>query len=180
MPGNITSAGAVNPASGSTLTGTSLASGIVSSSLTSTGKIATYNTVAQTGNGVISIPGYGRPSAGQTAAVASVATFTPAADSTFLVSANVAVTTATLHNFTVTCAYTNEASASVTLTLAFTQVTGSTLLTAITNVTGVGSYEGITYHIRAKGGTAITIATAAGGTYTTVAYNVEGMISQVA
>lgn len=114
----------------------------------------------------------------QTAAVASVAAFTlGAADATILVSANVLVTTSTTHNFTVTCAYTDESNTARTLTLTFSQL-GGTLLTAITNVTGAGPYEGIPLHIRCKASTSVTIATT--GTFTTVTYNVEGLISQVA
>jgi hypothetical protein len=114
---------------------------------------------------------------GKTSAQTTVATFTPAADGTFEVSANVNVTTSTLHNFTVTCAYTDETNTSRTLTLGFTQLSGATLLTAITNSTGVGPYESPVYHIRCKASTAITIATT--GTFTTVTYNVEGAIRQL-
>jgi hypothetical protein len=34
--------------------------------------------------------------------------------------------------------------------------------------------------VRAKAGTTITVRTSAGGTYTTVTYNVEGCIKQIA
>lgn len=115
---------------------------------------------------------------GQTAAVASVVAMTVgASDASFLVSANVLVTTATTHSFTVTVAYTDESNASRTLTLTFSQLAG-TFLTAITNVTGAGPYEGVPLHIRCKAGTTITIATT--GTFTAVVYNVEGLIRQVA
>jgi len=50
-------------------------------------------------------------------------------------------------------------------------------LTAITNVQGVGAYEGVPLHIRAKASTAITVATT--GTFTSVTYNVEGYITQI-
>jgi hypothetical protein len=99
-----------------------------------------------------------------------------AADGSFEVSANVNVTTATLHNFTVTCVYTDETNTSRTLTMGFTQLAGATLLSAITNVTGAGPYEGIIYHLRCKASTAITIATT--GTFTTVTYNAESIIKQ--
>jgi hypothetical protein len=141
-------------------------------------KITTYNAIATAGWGVPSIYGSGR-SAAQTAAVASIAAYTVgASDGSFEVSANVNVTTATTHNFTVTCAYTDETNTARTLTLGFTQLTGATFLTAITNVTGAGPYESPVYHIRCKASTAITIATT--GTFTTVTYNVEGIIKQTA
>lgn len=144
------------------------------------GKITAYNGVATAGIGIPSVVGYAR-TVGAVAAVASVATYTVgASDGTFEISANVNVTTATLHNFTVTCAYTNENNVSQTVTLGFVQLSGATLITAITNVTGANSYESPIYHIRAKSGTSITIASTAGGTYTTIVYNIEGTIKQVA
>lgn len=146
--------------------------------LAKSGKASIYASVNTTGWGVPAIYGNGRFTA-QTAAKASVATYTVgAADGSFMVSANVLVTTSTAHTFTVTCTYTDESNTSRTLTLTFSQISG-TLLTAITNVTGAGAYEGIPLHIRAKAGTAITIASAAGGTYTTVVYNIEGTICQI-
>lgn len=113
----------------------------------------------------------------KTAAQASVATFTPPSDGSFLVSANVLVTTATAHSFTVTCTYTDEGNTSRTVTMPFSVLAG-TFVTAITNVSGAVPYEGLPLHIRVKGGTAITVATT--GTFTTVTYNVEGNITQIA
>ncbi len=122
------------------------------------------------------VQGTGRSTA-QTAAVASVATFTVGgSDASFLISANVLVTSSTTHNFTVTVAYTDEGNTARTLTLPFAQLAG-TIITAITNVTGVGPYEGVPLHIRAKAAAAITIATT--GTFTLVTYNVEGYIQQL-
>lgn len=141
-----------------------------------TGKITSYNGVATAGWGVPAIQGTGRAAA-QIAAVTSVATYTVgAADGSFLISANVLVTTSTLHNFTVTCAYTDESNVARTLTLSFSQLTGA-FITAITNATGAGPYEGVPLHLRCKAATAITIATT--GTFTTVVYNVDGLIQQV-
>lgn len=115
----------------------------------------------------------------QTAAQASVATYTVGStDGSFEISSNVNVTTATAHSFTVTCVYTDETNTSRTLTLGFTQLAGATFLSSITNITGAGPYESPSYHIRAKTGTSITIATV--GTFTTVTYNVEGTIKQIA
>jgi hypothetical protein len=146
--------------------------------LSMSGLNTNYNGVATAGLGHPAIYGYGRQT-GQTAADASVATYTlGASDGSFLISANVLVTTSVTHTFTVTCTYTDESNTSRVLTLTFSQLTG-TLLTAITNVTGAGAYEGVPLHIRCKASTTITIATAAGGTYTSVNYNVEGAITEV-
>lgn len=109
----------------------------------------------------------------QTAAQ-TIATYTVGGvDASFLISANVLVTASTTHNFTMTCTYTDEGNTSRVLTLNFSQLSG-TLGTAITNTTGVGPYEGIPVHIRAKTGTTITMATT--GTFTTVTYNAEATI----
>lgn len=133
-----------------------------------------YKSVPTAGWGVPAIYGSGRSTA-QTAAVASAATFTPAADGSFLVSANVLLTTpGTLANFTCTCAYKSEDGTSRTLTLPFVSLSGSTL-TAIVSATTL--YEGVSVRIRAQSGTAITIATS--GTFTGCTYNIEADITQV-
>jgi len=116
-------------------------------------------------------------STAQTAAVASVTTFTPAVDSSFEISANILVTTSTTHNFTTTCAYTDEGNTARTLTMSFTLVAGGALVTAVDNANGAVPYMGVPQRIRAKASTAITIATT--GTFTTVTYNVEASIRQV-
>lgn len=115
----------------------------------------------------------------QTAAVASVCAQTVgASDSTFEVAANVLVTTATTHAFTVTCAYTDEGNTARTLTLPFVNVAGTAIVTSVANATGAVPYMGIPIRIRCKAATTITIATT--GTFTTVVYNVEGSILQLA
>lgn len=109
----------------------------------------------------------------QTAAV-TLATFTvPAADTTYLVSANVNVTASTAFSFGVTCTYTDETNTSRVLTLSFSNLAG-TFLQTITNVLGAGAYEGIPLHIRAKASTTIIIQST--GTFTTVTYNLEERI----
>lgn len=143
-----------------------------------TGHISVYENISTVGFGVPAIFAAGRLTA-QTAAQASVSTYTVgAADGSFEVSVNVNVTTSTAHTFTVTIAYTDEGNTSRTLTAGFTQLSGATFLTAITNVTGAGPYESPVYHIRCKAATTITVATV--GTFTTVTYNVEGIIKQMA
>lgn len=114
---------------------------------------------------------------GQTAANTSVSTFTVGgADATFAVSANVLVTTSGTHNFTVTCAYTDEGNTARTLTLAFSVLAG-TIGTAIAAASGAVPFEGLRLHLRCKASTAITIATT--GTFTGCTYNVEGYIEQL-
>lgn len=116
-------------------------------------------------------------SAAQTAAVATVVTQTVgAADASYIISANVLVTTSTVHSFTVTCAYTDEGNTARTITMTFSNLAG-TLLTAIANAAGAVPYEGVPLHIRAKAATTITLATT--GTFTTVVYNIDGRISQI-
>lgn len=155
-------------------TGTIQGSGIIASD---TGIITTYGGVATNGKGFPAIYKVGR-STSQTAAVASVAAYTNgAADGTFEVSANVRVVTATTHNFTVEVTYTDEGNTARTMTLAFIVLAG-TVTTAIANAAGAVPYAGIPVHIRVKASTAITIKTT--GTFTTVNYNVEGVIKQIA
>lgn len=140
-------------------------------------KLTTYNNIATNGLGVPAIYKVGRATA-QAGANASVAAYTlPALDGSYEVSANVLVTTATTHNFTVTCAYTSEDNVARTLTFNFSSLAG-VLATPIINTGGAVPYEGVPLHIRCKASTTITIATT--GTFTTVAYNVEGIIKQTA
>lgn len=139
-----------------------------------TGKATKYSSVSTTGWGIPAIYGTGRAT-GQVAANASVAAYTVgAADGSFYISANTNVTTFSVGTFNVTCAYTDETNTSRTLTLNFSTITG-TLGIAIA---AAGAFEGIPVHIRCKASTAITIATT--GTFTSLTYNVEGSITQIA
>lgn len=141
------------------------------------GPIREVGGVATVGaTGVPAIVAQSRSTA-QTGAVASVATFTPTADGTFEVQANVLVTTATTHNFTVTCTYTDEGGTSRTVTMPFVLVAGSAIVNSVVNTNNAVPYHGIPVQIRDKGTNAITIATT--GTFTTVTYNVEGVIKQI-
>lgn len=143
------------------------------------GKFVSYNGLATAGEGVPVIVASARSTA-QAGAVASVATFSPAADGTFLVSANVLVTTATSHSFQVNLTYTDEGNTAHTIRFNMQEsVAGGAVLTdTIGNAAGAIPYSGCPLLIRVKGGTAITIATT--GTFTTVTYNVEGLIQQIA
>ena len=115
-----------------------------------------------------------------TAAVSSVATYTVGAvDSSFEVSVNVLVTTATIHAFNVECAYTDEGGTARVITMAFESLAGA-LVTQVAAANGTVPYEGIPLHLRAQATTAITVRTQAAGIYTTVTYNIEAVIRQVA
>lgn len=116
----------------------------------------------------------------QVGAVASVATVTPVVDTSYEVSMNVLVTTATTHAFTCECGYTDEGNTARTLTIPFVLVAGGAIVTSVANATGAVPYMGLKVHIRAKAGTAVTLRTQAAGTYTTVVFNVDGAIRQVA
>lgn len=136
------------------------------------------NPLGATSVGVPVIQAVGRTTA-QTAAVASVATFTVgASDGTFEVSANLLATVSTSYSFDVTVAYTDESNTARTIKLNM-MLTGGNLSNsvALTNANGP-LFQGLPMHIRCKAATTITVATA--GTFTTITYNVEGIIKQVA
>lgn len=143
-------------------------------SLTGTG-IGTYNGITTAGNGVPVIVAYNRLT-GQTGAVASIATFTPAADGSFEVSANLLATTAVGYSINCQVSWTDESNTARTQSMDFNQTTGG-LAVVLTNA-NAPIYNGIPQHIRAKANTAITISTV--GTFTNITYNVEGIIKQVA
>lgn len=150
---------------------------LAGAALSLTGKLTSYNGVATAGWGVPVVQAAGRATA-QVAANASVATYTVgAADGSFEISANILVTASATHSFGVVVTYTDEGNTARSLTLPLAQLAG-TVIAAVTNVTGVGPYEGVTVHLRAKASTVITITTA--GTFTSVTYNVDGAIRQFA
>ena len=113
---------------------------------------------------------------GQTGSAQIVVLTVGGSDASFDVSGNVNVTASSVNSFTLTIAYTDETNTARTLTYTFSGLTG-TLLTDITNVTGVGPYSGSPARIRCKASTTITVATA--GTFTSVTYNAEASIVQV-
>lgn len=147
-------------------------SGWINKTISATGPLS-WNATTST----VSVIGNNSRVTAQTAANSSVTTFTVgASDKSFLVSANILVTASTLHNFSVTCTYTDEGGTSRVLTLNLSQLTGS-FITAITNGTGASAYEGVPVQIRAKAATTITIGTT--GTFTSVTYNAEGNIQAI-
>lgn len=142
--------------------------------MTFTGSGAIVTTFLAETNTIAGVVGRDRKT-GQTAAV-NLATYTVgASDSSYMISANVLVTTSTVHAFTVTCSYTSEDNVARVVTLQFSNLAG-TLVTSIANAAGAVPYEGVLLHIRAKAATTIIIGSAAGGTYTTVTYSLEERI----
>lgn len=144
--------------------------------LTFTGQLP----IANGGTGATTLLGAGIPGivgndrkTGQTAGV-NLATYTVgASDASFIVSANILVTTSTLYSISATVSYTDEGNTSRVLTLNFSQLTG-VFVTTITNALAAPVYEGVPLHIRCKAGTTIVIGTT--GTFTTITYNFEERI----
>lgn len=115
------------------------------------------------------------------AAVASVAAYlVGAADASFEVIMNVLVTTSTTHTFTGVCSYTDEGNTARTVTMPFRLIGDTTAVTSSIASSAAVPYLGVSVFIRAKANTSITLSTQAGGTYTTVTYNVEGFIRKMA
>lgn len=133
------------------------------------GLISSYQNVTTAGWGVGAIYASGRFTA-QSAAVATVATYTPTADGSFVISANINVT-APATGLTATVTYKDENGTTRTDTLPFTVAAG----TFTTTPTASGEYLGVSLRIRAQSGTAITVAT----TWASGTYNVESDITQV-
>ena len=146
-----------------------------------TGLVSTYNNIATAGWGVPAVYASGRVVGTANARAAAAATYTVgAADGTFEVSGNVLVTASTTHSFSLDVSYTDEGNVARTLILPVAQLAGAFVTGGlITNVTGTGPYEGAVVTIRCKAATSITIRVSA-GTFTTVTYNSEGSIKQVA
>lgn len=141
-------------------------------------KLTSYNGVTTAGFGQPIIVASGRAT-GQTAAVASVATFTPGADGTFQIAVNVLVTTATTHNFVIQVSYKDEGGTARTSSIPLFAL-GVGAVTGVANGSGAIPYQGYAITIRAKAANAITILTEAAGTYTSVVFNVDGTILQIA
>lgn len=111
----------------------------------------------------------------QTAAAASVLAYTVgASDGTFLVSGNINITTFSVGTFNMTVAYTDEGNTARTLTLNFSNISGTIAIA----VAAAGVFEGLESQIRAKAATTITFATT--GTFTSLTYNAGALLMQVA
>lgn len=168
----------IDPSNGNmgigTISPTALLSVAEKFQVNSSGLVPKYNNVATAGWGIPAIYASGRVTA-QVAAAASVATYTVgAADGSFLVSANVNITAYTVGTFNVNVVYTDETNVSRTLKLNFSNAAG-TLGIALA---AAGPFEGIPAHIRCKAATSITVTTS--GTFTTLTYNAESVIQQLA
>lgn len=139
------------------------------------GLVTTYNNVATAGHGLAAVRGYTRAT-GQTA-IATLATFTPASDGSFMVSCNVNVTTSTTYSMSVQLSYYDENNINRNENMLMYTIVNTGVFTLTSATTGAGAFLGVPFHIRAKGGTTITIATT--GTFTAVTYNAEAVITQV-
>lgn len=137
------------------------------------GKITTYNGLATAGIGLTPVVSEPR-STGLIAATSLTAYTVPAVDSSFEVSFNANVTTYSSGTFTVTCTYTDESNTSRVATLIGCALSGA----AGSTIAAAGPVAGIATHIRCKASTTITFATV--GTFTSLTYNVEGVIAQLA
>lgn len=146
-----------------------------------TGKISSYNGISTSGWGVSTVQADGNITAATNARSAAVAAYTVgAADGTFVVSGAINVTTSTAFTFSLDCVYTDDGNVSRTLVLPIAQLAGTFVASGLaTNVTGAGPYESASMTIRCKASTSITLRPSAGGTYTTVVYNVAGNIRQI-
>lgn len=137
--------------------------------------------------GATTVGAYGVPNlvanartVGATAAVASVAAYTPTADGSFRVTGNILITIATSFAFALQVTYTDEGGTARTVSLPITTAAGAlspATSSAIVNANGAVAYMGLPILIRAKANTAITVLTT--GTFTTVTYNVEGLIERI-
>jgi hypothetical protein len=138
-------------------------------------KVIAMNGVSLAGYGVPAIVASARVT-GQTAANASIATYTVgASDGTFDVSGIVNVTAATAISGGIYCSYTDETNTSRSAQLLLTKEDGAVYGAFVTT----GVWHSLQMTIRAKASTAITVYTSS-GTYTGVTYNAEGLIRQVA
>lgn len=148
------------------------------SPLTSLGMVTNYNGLTTSGYGLAAIMGYQRSTAQTAAKTLSTGVVTVgASDASYVVSANINITASTTYSFSATCTYTDETNTSRAQTESFMILAGTTIAT-LSNVTaGVGAFEGVVFHIRAKAGTTITWATS--GTFTAVTYNFEALITQM-
>lgn len=137
-----------------------------------------YNNVATAGTGVEVI--YGAQNVTGQSGAGTICTYTPAADGTFEVSAQLNVTAATALTTTIAVTYHDVANNARTLVLPV-QLTGGTagtyLSTGTITASGAADFSTATATIRVKAGTSITTATTS-GTFTGVTYSASGSIRQ--
>lgn len=137
-----------------------------------------YDNVATAGTGVEVI--YGAQNVTGQSGATTICTYTPAADGTFEVSAQLNVTAATALTTTIAVTYHDVANNARTLVLPV-QLTGGTagtyLSTGTITASGAADFSTATATIRVKAGTSITTATTS-GTFTGVTYSASGSIRQ--
>lgn len=135
-----------------------------------------FGGITSVGKGVPSIYAAGSALA-TTGAIAALCTMTVgAADGVFDVAGTVDVTTATTHNFTMQCAYTDPSGTARSAVLSFQLVAGGTPTTAVTAAAGTVPYMGVPQRIRVKRTTVITVLVT--GTITTCTYDATASVAQ--
>ncbi len=136
-------------------------------------KNAVYDKIETT---IGTVKAHGRVTA-QSSDNASIATFTNAGpDATFLVSMNMNVTAAVAISTSMNCVYYDESETERTMIFPVTSLAGNFLTNGL--VVTTGAFETPVMHIRVTTGSAITLYTAP-GTFTTVTYTAEGIITQM-
>lgn len=109
----------------------------------------------------------------QVAANASVMAYTVgAADGTFEVSGDITMTSFAAGSFQLVCSYTDESNTARVINIPFWRGNAYVI-----SATAADVWLGSPFTIRAKAGTTVTLATS--GTFTTVTYNVDGLLKQV-
>lgn len=127
--------------------------------------------------GIIGVARYARFT-GLTAAGSGIGNQTVGAvDSSYVVSANVLITSSTTYSFTVVCNYTDEGNTARQAAFSFSNVAG-TISTLIVNTGGAVPYMGLPLHIRCKAGTSLSVQSL-NGTFTNVIYNIEAQFVQI-
>jgi hypothetical protein len=97
-------------------------------------------------------------------------------DGSFYVSMNVNVTAAVAVSTSLNCGYTDETNTPRTMVLPVTGLAGSYVAGGL--VTTTGPFESSVMHIRCKANTNINLTTAS-GTFTSVTYNAEAIVTQM-
>lgn len=139
-------------------------------------KITYYNGVATDGGGVPAIRAENHLE-GQTAAIPSICTYTPAVDASVEVVCGLLVAISSAESFTVTAAYTDIGNTPRVATLPLRTLAGANVL-SVTFAQGAVPYMGVLTRFRAKGGTAVTIATT--GSFSGCTYSVGANIREAA
>jgi hypothetical protein len=147
------------------------------------GKVTSYGGATTSGNGVPAVVAYARQINIRTnisAATPLLSYVVGPQDQSLLVTAAVTVLSGTNYGFEVAANYYTDAGAPWTSVCEFMWL-GPNLETSLTSNLygdGIGAYNGLPMHLRCKAGTTVVIYAA--GNFTTVTYNIEAAIIQIA